>query len=267
MTSGMGIAIDDSHCNLCGGTRFTDIKSRKNAKCAGCGSLERTRLMWMYLERLNFTGETRVLHMAPERGLYRALKRRLQPAERRSYVCADIDPDRFKFVKNMARLDLCDLDDQPSNQYDLIIHSHVLEHVTCNIAYTLFHLHRMLKPEGHHVCVIPFRPGCYEESFQQIGRRERTRRFGQHDHVRRFGVQDIDRHLGALLALPATFDALDQFDEESLLRANIPEEAWRGFTINTVLTLGKYDMKLLSRSSRGSCHPQLRHADSETGEH
>lgn len=204
----------------------------------------------MYLERLDFTGETRVLHMAPEPGLYRALKKRLQSAEPGNYICADIDPDRFKFVNNMDRLDLCDLDGQPSDQYDVIVHSHVMEHVACNIAYTLFHLHRMLKPEGHHVCVIPFLPGRYDECFQQIGRGERTRRFGQHDHVRRFGVEDIDRHLGALLSLPRTFDAREQFGEEHLRRANIPAAAWCGFTVHTVLTLKKYDMKLLPRSSR-----------------
>jgi Methyltransferase domain len=263
----MGMGSDDIHCNLCGGVLFSDIKSRKNAKCAECGSLERTRLLWMYLERLKLTGETRVLHMAPEPGLYRALERRLQPAEPSSYICADIDPDRFKFVKNMARLDLCDLDDQPSNQYDVIIHSHVMEHVTCNIAYTLFHLHRMLKPEGHHVCVIPFRPGCYDECFQQIGRRERIRRFGQHDHVRRFGVEDVNRHLGALLKLPSTFDAREKFGEESLRRANIPEAAWCGFTINTVLTLKKYDMKLLSRSGRENYRPRISACGYEIGEH
>ena len=267
MTSGVGMGGEYFHCNLCGGAQFSDLKSRRNAKCAECGSLERTRLLWMYLERLNLTGETRVLHMAPERGLYRALKRRLQPTEPSRYVCADIDPERFKFVKNMTRLDLCDLDDQPSNQYDVIIHSHVMEHVTCNIAYTLFHLHRMLKPEGHHVCVIPFRPGRYDECFQQIGNRERTRRFGQHDHVRRFGVEDMDRHLGALLNVPSSFDAREQFGEESLRRANIPEAAWRGFTINTVLTLKKYDMKLLSDPSRENYRPRIPHADHELGEH
>lgn len=199
----------------------------------------------MYLERLDLTGETRVLHMAPERGLYRALKKRMQPAESRNYTCADINPDRYTFVNDMVKLDLCNLDDQPSDQYDVIIHSHVMEHLPCNIAYTLFHLHRMLQPEGHHVCVIPFLPGRYDECFDRLGDNERTRRFGQHDHVRRFGREDIDRHLGALVRLPRNFDAREQFGEEHLRRANIPETAWFGFTVNTVLVLRKYDMKFL----------------------
>jgi hypothetical protein len=229
-------------CNLCGGTRFTDFRSRKNVQCGSCESVERTRLLWMYLERLTFTSETRVLHMAPERSLYNALKKRIQPA---NYVCADLNPDAYGFVGNMSRLDLCNLDDQPSDRYDVIIHSHVLEHVPCNIAYILFHLHRMLKSEGHHVCVIPFLSGCYDECFQPIGPDECKRRFGQANHVRRFGVEDIDRHLGALLQLPGEFNAREQFGAGPLRRANIPESAWRGFTVNTVLVLRKYDMKLL----------------------
>lgn len=245
MTLGFKWRKNESRCNLCGGTKFSDVKSRKKAKCEVCESVERTRLLWMYLERLDFTSTTRVLHMAPERGLYTALKKRIPPAEPANYVCADIDPRGYGFVDNLATLDLCDLDDQPSNQYDVIIHSHVMEHVPCNIAYTLFHLHRMLKPEGHHVCVIPFLPGGYDECFQPIGDQERTRRFGQHNHVRRFGTEDIDRHLGALVKLPRKFDAAEEFGEERLRNANIPESARRGFTINTVLVLGKYDMKLL----------------------
>ena len=244
--TGSGMNTDhDTRCNLCGGTEFSDVKLRKNAKCRSCGAAERTRLLWMYLQRLDLTSESRVLHMAPEKGLYMAIKNRLQSAEPRNYVCADFNPGRYKHLDNVEKLNLCDLDDQNSEQYDLIIHSHVMEHVPCNIAYSLFHLHRMLKPKGRHVCVIPFLPGWYDECFKQIGREERTRRFGQHDHVRRFGTEDIDRHLGALLRLPPKFDAREDFGEERLRQANIPESAWYGFTIHTVLVLGKYDKKLL----------------------
>jgi hypothetical protein len=119
-----------------------------------------------------------------------------------------------------------------------------MEHIPCNIAYTLFHLHRMMKAGGRHVCVIPFLPGKYDECFQDIPERERIRRFGQHDHVRRFGIDDVDRHLGAIVDLPSEFDALNRFGEERLRIANIPEGAWRGFSIHTVLELKKDDFKL-----------------------
>lgn len=228
-------------CNLCGGTEFEDLKSRKKVKCTGCRSVERTRLLWMYLEEVEFTPQTRVLHLAPERGLYKKLHERIAPG---NYICSDINPRRYKFVDNIIRLDLCDLDAQPSEAYDLIVHSHVLEHVPCNFAYTLFHLHRMLRPGGMQICVIPFSAGKYDESFQDIPVEERVRRFGQHDHVRRFGVEDRESHLGSVVRLPAEFDARARFGEERLREANIPKKAWTGFTVHTVLTLRKEDMRL-----------------------
>lgn len=233
-------------CNVCGSSAFIDMNTRKKVRCAECGSLERTRLLWMYLQKIEIGPSARVLHLAPERGLYARFR---EMCGEGNYVSADINPARYGFAKECRKLDLCDLDGEPDCHYDLIVHSHVLEHVPCNIAYTLFHLHRMLKPEGLHVCVIPFMPGRYDECFEAIGADDRTRRFGQFDHVRRFGAADIPAHLGSLLTLPANFDATDDFPPEELLEANITESHWRGFHISTVLRLRREDMKLLSRSS------------------
>jgi hypothetical protein len=228
-------------CNICGNQDFADVKSRAMARCTSCGSVERTRLLWLYLQDMNFD-DLRILHLAPEQGLYEKLKELTRPDH---YVCADFDPDRYRrFAKDIIAIDLTDLDGQPSDAYDLILHSHVMEHIPCNIAYTMFHLHRMLKPGGQQLCVIPFLPGKYDESFQDISESERVRRFGQHDHVRRFGTDDIPRHLGAIVALPSGFDAVARFGEERLRQANIPEQAWRGFTVHTVLQLYKDDFRL-----------------------
>ncbi len=234
-------AAPEIKCNLCGGTEFEDVKSRPKVKCTGCRSVERTRLLWMYLQEVEFGPDTRVLHLAPERGLYRKLSKLISPG---NYTCSDINPKRYKFVENIIRLDLCDLDEQPSGEYDLIIHSHVMEHVPCNFAYTLFHLHRMLKPDGKQICIIPFGRGKYDECFQDISDEERRRRFGQHDHVRRFGAEDRHAHLGSIINLPTEFDAKARFGARRLRQANIPEKNWTGFTTSTVLTLKKSDLRL-----------------------
>jgi hypothetical protein len=231
-------------CNICGSTAFVDMHARSNVRCKECGSLERTRLLWLYLDNAGIDSTARVLHLAPEKGLYDILSARTGAG---NYVTADIDPSRYAFARGCMRLDLCELETQPSRAYDFIIHSHVLEHVPCNIAYTLFHLHRMLKDDGMHICIIPFMQGSYDECFQDIGGEERTRRFGQFDHVRRFGRDDRDSHLGKLITLPAAFDARERFSEEELRAANIPESHWRGFHIGTVLMLKRNDMKLLSQ--------------------
>ena len=40
-------------CNLCGCTEFLDMRRRKLVLCKNCHSLERTRLLWLYIEKIN----------------------------------------------------------------------------------------------------------------------------------------------------------------------------------------------------------------------
>jgi hypothetical protein len=228
-------------CNLCGNEKFADVNSRKNVKCTKCGSLERTRLLWLYIQVLRLDKNSKVLHLAPEKGLYNELSKSL---DSENYIVADFYPKNYSFADRCIRLDLCNLDDQPSCEYDLILHSHVLEHTLCNIAYTLYHLHRMLKGNGRHVCIIPFMGGKYDECFQDLTSEDRQRRFGQHDHVRRFGREDVSSHLGKIINLPSNFDATRDFDIQQLREANIPENHWKGFHIGTVLNLEKNDFRL-----------------------
>ena len=231
-------------CNICGCEKFGDFNNRKNVMCLQCRSLERTRLLFMYLQKLDISRDTKILHFAPEKGLYD----HLYGVFGENYHPADIDPSRYKYARNIKKIDLINIGEDviQSNSYDLIIHSHVLEHIPCNIAYILFHLHRILKPTGSHICIIPFTHGKWDESFQDLSEDEKTKRFGQFDHVRRFGNQDIHATLGKIINLPDCFDAGKDFDEQSLIDANIPKNQWTGFMMATVLCLKKYDYKLLN---------------------
>lgn len=235
-------------CNLCGSQSFSDVKTRPLARCRGCGSYERTRLMWLYIEKeLKNKSFARVLHIAPELGIYNKLIKFL---DRDSYTVADYQPSDYKFAPTCVHIDLTKLSDWPDNQFDLIIHSHVLEHISCNIAYTLFHLHRMLDDNGKHICIIPFSDGKWDESFQHLSSKERIMRFGQSDHIRRFGKDDIEKHLGAVMSLPSTYNATNDFPEHVLKSANIPEDAWTSYSINSVLIFNKTDYILSSTSSK-----------------
>lgn len=228
-------------CNICKNKIFVDMNARKNVRCEKCGSLERTRLLWMYLKKLDLNKSSKILHLAPEKGLYDAL---IKIVKEENYVTADFVPELYKFAENCIKIDLCDLDKQPSNQYDLIVHSHVLEHTPCNVAYTLFHLHRMLKKSGNHICVIPIMSGKYDECFQDLTDEERITRFGQDDHVRRFGRDDIFSHLGKIINIPKEFNAEKVFGKEALDLANIPEGQRKGLHAGTILNLKKEDYLL-----------------------
>lgn len=231
-------------CNLCGSVEFMDMRRRAKVRCVRCGSLERTRLLHMHLEKLNLNQSTRVLHFAPEKGMYNYFKEKL---DSKNYFPVDFVPGDYPHAEECGFIDLCDLESWDTDSFDVILHSHVLEHSPCNIAYSLFHLDRMLAPGGHHFCVIPFMPGKWEEDFHNLTPDVRLARFGQGDHMRRFGREDIDSHLGKLMPLPEQYDARNDFPEAMLKANNIPEKEWTGFTGSTVLTFRKGDFLLSNR--------------------
>lgn len=233
----------DCSCNLCGSPLFVDMGSREKVKCKNCGSLERTRLLYLYLQKLELPNiKSKVFHLAPEKGLYKAIYQIIRPE---NYFVADFDPARYNFAKNIHKFDLChDVEKLDDNYYDLIIHSHVFEHIPCNYTYVLRHLHRSLKEDGYHVCVIPFMHGYYDECFGPLGEEERRIRFGQSDHVRRIGIKDIQNTFGRVIPINTDYDASKIFSPEILMKCNIPEKCWKGLTPHTVLILRKNDFKL-----------------------
>jgi phosphoglycolate phosphatase len=199
-------------------------------------------MLWLHLSGMRLSPQDRCLHIAPDRGLVSLLSQRLAPG---NYTTADLFPDLYRKIDpDCVRIDLCDLEAWPDRSYDYIIHSHVLEHTPCNLAYTLYHLHRMLRDGGRHIFVIPFLGGNFDEYLGEMKEADRVTRFGQNDHVRRFGKADIDRHIGAILNLPAEFDAEARFGAQVLRDANIPQALWRGYSGTSVQVVAKGDYKL-----------------------
>lgn len=238
-----------TRCNICGGLSWLDAKNRPGVLCAHCGSYERTRAVKIVLDRLGLPHYGhRVLHLAPEKGLSDILSN----ATGAGYEPADYEPSRYPHT-TARRLDLVsDAQKLPSNYYDLILHNHVSEHVPCSLAYVLFHLHRALKPTGHHIFSIPIMSGCYDEYLGELPPEEATRRFGQFDHLRRFGREDIERHIGKMLHLDLDY-SLYKFESSAanLDACNIPESERRGLNGSTVFVVGKFDY-LLSSERDGS---------------
>ena len=91
-------------CNICDGTKFLDFNGRVGIMCVSCKSVERTRLVWMYIERLGLHRDSRILHLAPERGIYDKLTKLVAPG---NYDVRDIDPAKYPFAKGIRPLDLC----------------------------------------------------------------------------------------------------------------------------------------------------------------
>ena len=159
---------------------------RQNAKCPSCGSLERHRMLWLYLANHVWgaaPGAKRdVLHVSPEPFLQERLKHRGDV----NYVSGDL------LVPGCTcRLDLTDMcfwDDQ----FDLVICSHVLEHVPDDAA-AMREMRRVLRPSGTLVLMVPIYGDTTYEDPSITEPEDRLAHFGQEDHVRKYGRDIVGR--------------------------------------------------------------------------
>lgn len=164
--------------------RFKDDRNRPNALCWRCGSQERHRAQWLLLERRPelLRDAATVLHFAPEW----CLRRRLSAIGGLRYVTADLDGAGVDLQLDITALDL------PDGAFDLVICSHVLEHVPDDAA-AMRELARVLGPTGVAFVQVPFRAGAATDEDPGADADERLRRFGQADHVRWYGDDFEDR--------------------------------------------------------------------------
>ena len=174
------------HCSLCSENhRFLPIGSppRLNALCPSCSSLERHRLLGMYLKRNpELIRDKSILHFAPEPAI-KGLVAQLKP---RTYLTADIAPGRGDIVVSIEDINL-------SSRFDVIIASHILEHVNDRVA--LRELCRTLRFGGVAIIMVPIVEGwaaTYENN-EVTTEADRLRHFGQQDHVRLYGRDVRDR--------------------------------------------------------------------------
>ena len=158
--------------------------------CPICWSGTRTRLALLYLQRETdlFRRETRVLHVAPEMGIFDVLSR----AASVSYWPCDLDPTRY-FADDIAKVDVTNLDFDDGT-FDVVLANHVLEHVEDD-ARAMLEIWRVLEPGGWAMLQVPISlqlTGTYEDpSLRSPADRERA--FGQHDHVRLYACDYPDR--------------------------------------------------------------------------
>lgn len=181
-------------CPLCGRTYrkmlpYGYVTSRENALCPHCLSLERHRLLWLYLERETtlFSSLPRLLHIAPEVCLMRHLKPHYKSSPER-YKTADLESPLADLHFDIQQIPLAD------ESFDVIICNHLMEHVEDDLQ-AMRELHRILKKGGWGVLLSPVdlnRDTTFEDD-SITDPAERTRIFGQYDHRRLYGNDFTDR--------------------------------------------------------------------------
>lgn len=177
-------------CPVCNSDDIIEFNGRPNARCNNCGSLERTRYLYLLLNRMGILKpDMSILHLAPEPGLFMRLSRLS-----RDFKAVDYDTSQYKnWSPSVGFIDLCKQDETLDGKYDLIIHNHVLEHVPCSVSKTLSDLRKRLNKGGVMLFSVPIRRNAdtTEDLSDDLSEDDRKRLFGQWDHMRIFGDQDV----------------------------------------------------------------------------
>lgn len=158
---------------------------RQNVLSPSTLSLERHRLLWLYLtnETNFFTSKKKVLHMAPEQ-CFLTRFRKLN----HDYVTADIDSPIADVTADIINLPFND------NSFDVIFCNHVLEHVQDDTR-AMKELFRVMKKGGMGIFQVPQdlnRDVTFEDN-SITNPKERAKIFGQYDHVRVYGKDYFDK--------------------------------------------------------------------------
>lgn len=192
---GLGYIGRGRECPICGVRRrrflpYGYVTSREDALCPRCLSLERHRMIWLWLERHSdlFATHPRLLHIAPEVSLMRYFQQHYKECKER-YVTADLESPLADMHFDVQHIPLAE------RSIDVVICNHLLEHVV-NDRLALRELHRILKPGGWGIMLVPedrSRATTFEDD-SITDPNERTHLFGQYDHRRVYGL-DYDERL------------------------------------------------------------------------
>ena len=159
---------------------------RKNALCPGTLSLERHRLLWLFLERNTtfFNDKLKVLHFAPEQPFYKKFK----SIKNWNYITCDLNSPLADIKADICKLPF------KKFEFDLIICNHVLEHID-NDFMAMEEIYRVLKKNGIGILQVPIDESL-SVTFEDktiIDPKKKSELFGQYDHVRKYGKDFYDR--------------------------------------------------------------------------
>ncbi len=196
-------------------------KGADNRLCPSCMSLERHRLLWLYLKNRTtfFTTRYNVLHVAPEQSFLK----RFRAMPNLTYTTADL-------VSPLAdvKMDIQDIP-FPDNTFDVVFCNHVLEHVDDDKV-AMKEIFRVIKPGGWAIMQVPIQ---WENNYtfedpSITTEADREKFFGQYDHVRFHGTDYPDRLRSAGFEVDDE-DFLNTFSEEEKTYYRLPqrEMIWR----------------------------------------
>lgn len=183
---------DRYECCCCGKSsrRFLahgNLAKRPNIKCPHCLSLERTRILCMYIQNIVFKEHPqplRVLHFAPVKGLKDFLRNSPQVTE---YIDADINPNVATYQADITQIPYADC------SFDLVLCSHILYCVPEDRK-AMQELYRILRPGGR-VLIVDTIEGETTQELSHLPAQTLRKEYGDEATCRVYG-RDIVQILG-----------------------------------------------------------------------
>jgi len=166
--------------------KVTGAGYRKNMQCPKCFTIDRSRLLYLYLNRyLKITShkDIRVLHVSPKyefTDFFLGLKNI-------EYHSIDLDPNEAMMVMDITDLSF-------ANEYfDLIICNHVLEQVL-DEKKAINEIYRVLKTSGEAIIQAPISLSLDKTlEIEELKPHLRKKTYGQSDMVRLYGQDYVTR--------------------------------------------------------------------------
>ncbi len=198
--------------------RFLTFKysQRPEAVCPRCGSLERHRLLWLYLSKKTtlLTQSLRLLHFAPEE----ILARRFRHQPNLHYLSADLLSPLADLRLSLSQIPLKD------HTCDLILCSHVLIYVYDDEA-ALKDFYRVLTSNGCAIILEPVKAALqqtqeYPEVVEQLQRRTI---YAARKPARFYGLDFLQRLQGAGFTVQVEAYA-SSLEPEERLRFGLKED-------------------------------------------
>ena len=192
------------------------LKSRENALAPDSMSLERHRLMWLFLkERTNFfNSNLKFLHIAPEYCFIKIFKN----MKNLDYTTGDLISPWADVKMDVHNIPFAE------NTFDVVICNHVLEHVDDSDV-VMKEFYRVMKPGGWGIFQVPIdlESKTTKEDKSIIDPKERERLYWQSDHLRLFGLDYPDKLRNAGFKVTES-NFINQIEKDLVFRYALPKD-------------------------------------------